>query len=112
MSLKTDDPTLLHMAGRFVIEFLSLSWLERKVANALIGSLPEVSYKTALKYFYQAYHLKPQWKENLFYIAKTLIDVGENNQAKPFVDMALAIPSATLEDQTIDQRLEQFRSIL
>lgn len=112
MAIKTDDPTLLHMAGRFVIEFLSLSWVERKVAAALMGSLPDVSYETALKYFYQAYHLKPQWKENLYYIAKAHIDSGESSEARTYVDMALAIPSNTLEDETIDRRLEQFRDIL
>nr|XP_046919093.1 regulator of microtubule dynamics protein 1-like [Dermatophagoides farinae] len=93
LSLKDDDPTLYHLAGRFCLELLLISWAERKLAGMIVGySLPSITNQDALQYFLKAYQLKPRWKENVFYIVQTLIQTNEQEKAHEYLREALAIP--------------------
>ncbi|XP_068901551.1 regulator of microtubule dynamics protein 1-like isoform X3 [Tenebrio molitor] len=72
------DPVLHHMLGRFAYDIAELKWYERKVAAALFADPPNATYEEALDHFYEAEKLqKADWKENMLYIAKCKIKLGE-----------------------------------
>lgn len=106
MAAKPGDATLHFLAGRFCYEFLSLSWVERKLAKTLFGELPQVSSEEALNYFLQAHQLKPNWKENLLYIAKVLVRDNRKAEAKKYLHQALAIPCDNMLDGNVQKQLE------
>ncbi|XP_027197962.2 regulator of microtubule dynamics protein 1-like [Dermatophagoides pteronyssinus] len=113
MSLKDDDPTLYHLAGRFCLELLAISWAEKKLASMIVGySLPEITYQDALQYFMKAYQLKPRWKENVFFIVQTLIQMNEQGKAHDYLKEALAIPfnEKSGEEQIIHDKLLKLQS--
>ncbi|KAI2801384.1 Regulator of Microtubule Dynamic [Blomia tropicalis] len=109
MSLKSNDPTLYHLAGRFCVEVLAISWIERKIANSFLGTLPNVSQQEALDYFLMAHSIRPNWKENILYIVQTMISMKNRNEAKRYLEQALSLPITSIEENAIQQRLLQIK---
>lgn len=112
MTLREEDPTLYFLAGRFCVELLSLSWIELKLANTFFGALPQVSHQDALQYFYKAYKLKPQWKENIFYLVKMLIKLKDKVEAKIYLEQGLKIPASSEEEIAIQEKLQEMKKLL
>ncbi len=100
LKLKPNDPSLHHMLGRFCFEVSNLSWVERKVASALFSKVPESSYEDSLSNLFKAYELKPNWKENIMFIAKILICQKKYSEAITWIDKGLALENIG-EDDTI-----------
>lgn len=55
------------------VKVASLSWIEKKLATALFSEVPDASYEDSLASFRRAYELRPDWKENMLFMAKVLI---------------------------------------
>ncbi|GBM25609.1 Regulator of microtubule dynamics protein 2 [Araneus ventricosus] len=106
IALKPEDPSLHYMLGRWCYEVASLSWLERKLAATLFSSPPEATLVEARNHLLEAERLKPDWKENLLYLAKTYICEGDYPAAIALIDRALSIPVISENDNIIQNELE------
>ena len=73
IEIQPDNELLHHMYGRWCFEVAGLSWMEKKIAATFFGTPPESSYNEALSSLTRAYELKPNWKENLLWMAKVNI---------------------------------------
>lgn len=109
-SLKEDDSTLNHLIGRFYFEILSLSWIQRKIANTFAGGTEEVNYPNALRYFERAHELKPDWKENILFITRCHLALKNLEQAALFCEKGIAVISIS-EDEIHEKLLELKQSI-
>lgn len=107
--LKPQDPTLHHMLGRWSLEVATLSWLERKLAAALYSRPPESNLQEARAHLLAADKLRPDWKENLLYIAKTYICEGHYGPAMAWIDRAAALPCVDPGDDTVQKELENLQ---
>ncbi|KAG8178318.1 hypothetical protein JTE90_026288 [Oedothorax gibbosus] len=110
IALKPDDPSLHYMLGRWCYEVSMLSWLERKLASTLFSSPPEATLEDAREHLLKAERLKPNWKENILYLAKTNIGEGDYSAAMALIDRALSIPVVSEDDNIIHNELEALES--
>ncbi|GFY76477.1 regulator of microtubule dynamics protein 2 [Trichonephila inaurata madagascariensis] len=110
LSLKPEDPSLHYMLGRWCYEVAMLSWFERKVASTIFSSPPEATLIEARGHLLEAERLKPDWKENLLYLAKTYIGEGDYSTAISLIDRALSIPVIREDDNMIQNELESLES--
>ncbi|XP_076312723.1 regulator of microtubule dynamics protein 1-like isoform X1 [Tachypleus tridentatus] len=117
VELKPDDPTLHHMLGRWCYEIAMLTWWERKIASTLGSPPPESSYEEARQHLLQADQLKPEWKENMLFIAKTYIGEGKYPQALSWIDRAIKGSCVREDDElaqlellTLQNSYEKYRS--
>lgn len=110
IKLDPNDYLLHFMLGRFSYELSSLSWLERRIASALFGRVPASSYEDALTAFIQCDRLKPQWKDNYLWIAKTLIQLKRKPEAKEWINNGLALISVNLLDQMAHRQLIKLKT--
>ena len=76
----------------------SLTWVERKLAAVMFGTPPEASFADAMSKFRIVQKLKPEWKANLFWIAKTAVALKDYATAIQMADEAAAVPSVDEED--------------
>eukprot|EP00095_Tigriopus_kingsejongensis_P008957 maker-scaffold334_size202906-snap-gene-0.14 protein:Tk08957 transcript:maker-scaffold334_size202906-snap-gene-0.14-mRNA-1 annotation:"regulator of microtubule dynamics protein 3" len=114
--LSPTDHTIQHLLGRFCFEVSELSWWERKTASALFAEPPSASMDEARDHFLAAERLKPEgWKENRQFLAKSLIKMGEFEQAVHWLEKADELPIRNPDDQQaqddVSQMLEQYGSL-
>ncbi|ETN79841.1 tetratricopeptide repeat protein [Necator americanus] len=83
--------SLLHMRGRYSYSVANLSWIERKAAAVFYATPPTASMEEALDDFLAAYEEKPEWMENLIYIARIYLAKNDKENAKKFLNKILAI---------------------
>ncbi|KHJ83298.1 hypothetical protein OESDEN_17005, partial [Oesophagostomum dentatum] len=70
LAMDSKEFSLLHMRGRYSYSVASLSWIERKAAAVFYATPPTATMEEALEDFLAAYEVKPDWIENLIYIAR------------------------------------------
>lgn len=102
IKLKPNDPTLYHLLGRWCVSVAGLSWIERSAASALYGDVPNASFEEARDYLVQcdAMHVPSgRWKANSVLVAKCHIMLGNREEAKAWLDRALAPPISNKEDE-------------
>lgn len=110
MELNPEDPTLHHMLGRWSYEVSSLSWMERKVASTLFSKVPECSYDDSLSSLLKAYELKPDWKENILFIAKIFINQKKYQEAIKWIDRGINLNSVGEDDYIVHEELRSLQS--
>lgn len=110
LNLKPDDATLHHLLGRWASEVSNLSWLEKKLASSLFAQVPETSADEALQSLLQAYKIKPEWKQNIYYICKTLISLKRTKEATEWIEKGLACKIDDDDDQVIHDKLLNLKS--
>ena len=110
LEMKPDDATLHHLLGRWACEVSNLSWLERKLAASLFAQVPETSADEALKSLLQAYKIKPEWKQNIYYICKTLISLKRSKEATEWIEKGLTCKIEDDDDQVTHEKLINLRS--
>ncbi|GIY83929.1 regulator of microtubule dynamics protein 2 [Caerostris extrusa] len=88
IALKPEDPSLHYMLGRWC-------------------------YEVAMGHLVEAEKLKPEWKENLLYLAKKIkcsltmmLREGDYSAAIKIIDRALSIPVISEDDNIIHGELE------
>ncbi|EYC44630.1 hypothetical protein Y032_0455g1761 [Ancylostoma ceylanicum] len=90
--------SLLHMRGRYSYSVANLSWIERKAASVFYATPPTATMEEALEDFLAAYEEKPDWIENLIYIARIYLAKGDKENAKNFFSKVIAL-TPTDEDE-------------
>jgi tetratricopeptide (TPR) repeat protein len=105
IKLKPKESGLYHTYGRWCLEVAKLSWLERKLAATLFGAPPEATYEDAVKRFKEADELKPDWKCNNFYMAKSYINLKNYKEAIKLLDLAAKCESKDEEDLVVEPEL-------
>ena len=85
--------------------------MKRQLAAAIFGSPPKSSYEEALKYFMRAEETDPGfWKINRVNIAQCYLKLSKKEEALKWLDLALAMPSDTLDDRNAHKTAEDLRN--
>jgi len=105
LKLNPNDCFLQFMYGRWAFEVAPLSWIERKIAETLYGKVPEADYDTALNAFNKVDQLKPKWKENHLWMAKTLMAQKHNSEAIKWIEIGLSLPNGSVSDEIAHNQL-------
>jgi len=99
VKLNPKDPVLYHLLGRFCYEVSGLSWIERRAAAALFGSVPTATVEEALERLLKAEELsKKAWLENRYIISKCYIDQKKYKDAIGWIDKASQCPTTCEQD--------------
>jgi len=104
MELKPNSRDVRFAHGRWAMEVSALSWMERKIASALFGSVPEASYEDAIKSFEISKSLKAS-KSNGYYMGKCKIELKKYKEAIADLDEAVQVPDNDEEDKIIQKDL-------
>ncbi|RCN49875.1 tetratricopeptide repeat protein [Ancylostoma caninum] len=97
--------SLLHMRGRYSYSVANLSWFERKkswdlqAAAVFYATPPTATMDEALEDFLAAYEEKPDWIENLIYIARIYLAKGDKENAKKFFNKVIALTPTDEEER-------------
>ncbi|XP_076359680.1 regulator of microtubule dynamics protein 3-like isoform X2 [Tachypleus tridentatus] len=94
----------------FEFKVAILSWWERKLASTLITALPESSLDIARMHLLKADSLKPDWKENILFIAKTFIGEGNYTSAMEWIDKAVELKVLSDDDEMAHIELEALQA--
>ncbi|NXI38712.1 RMD2 protein, partial [Galbula dea] len=107
IELKPQDPFLYYLNGRWCYTVTQLSWVEKKVAAAVFGTLPTSTVEEALQNFLKVEEMCPGYsKYNYVYLAKCYKDLGQINNVLKYCDSALSMFSVTDEDKEAHKELE------
>lgn len=89
----------LHVLGRWNYELADLNFIERTVAKIVFGGLPTgASYEQAEKYFTQAVTLSPEKPTHHFELARTLLKLGRNADARQHLEQCITLPEVFWDD--------------
>jgi len=109
--LAPHDHTIQHLLGRFCYEVAALSWWEKKMAATLFAEVPTTSMDEAREHFANAERLKPDgWKENRQFLAKSLVQLGEVEEAVVWLERAAAMPVKNPDDEIAQEDIEKMLS--
>ncbi|EFA76831.1 IPT/TIG domain-containing protein [Heterostelium album PN500] len=82
LELKPEDPTTLHLLGRWCFSVANIGWVERAAASALFGTPPTATFQEALDYYIRADKADPTLIRNSLSIADTYAALKDNASAK------------------------------
>ena len=105
ISIRKSDFITFYTYGRWCFEVAALSWIERKIAKTLFGEVPEATYEDAMDKFKQVQELKPEWKANLYWLAKTAAAKKDYVEAIKYADLAAGFPSVDEEDVIYEKEI-------
>ncbi len=91
------DPTSAyahHMMGRWHYELADLSWIERTLAEALYGELPDASIEQAIQYFRTARKLEPGNVSHGLWLARSLLRAGRKEEARQVLEATVRLSPA------------------
>ncbi|KAK2169645.1 hypothetical protein LSH36_8g08046 [Paralvinella palmiformis] len=109
IEIAPNDPSSLHLMGRWCYGVYMLSWLERKAAAALFATPPTATIDEALENFLKADKLSPgKWKENTLFIAKCYIEKRDYYSAVEWLDKANNIESISQDDRNSQKEIDNF----
>ncbi|VDK33914.1 unnamed protein product [Gongylonema pulchrum] len=81
--------TMLHSRGRFSYEVANLSWVERRLCNALFSQVPSATIEEALSDFLEAEKCAQfVWPENLLYIVRCYALKKDKKHATMYLEKA------------------------
>jgi len=104
LDLKPNDPTTLHLLGRWCFSVASISFIERGVASALFGTPPQSSYQEALEYFLKAYEADPTVIRNLIFVGDCYTNLKDKTKAKEFYEKAAnSVPKSEFEKTLVEE---------
>lgn len=106
LSLNPNDQLMQSMYGQWCYNVASLSWVERKVAAAIYGEVPNADYNMALQAFKKVQELNPESKENHLWLAKTHIALKQTTEAKQYLQKGLTLPNKNINDEIAHQQLD------
>lgn len=104
-----DDYIARYTYGRWCFEVAGLSWVERKIASVMFGTPPEASFEDAMAHFRAVQQVKPDWKANLCWIAKTAVALKQYATAIQEADKAHEVPAVDEEDIVSEKEIAAIR---
>lgn len=105
LKLSPNDETLHYLIGRWSSEVSNLTWLEKRLAATLYSNVPEATANEALASLLRAYELRPEWKQNIYYISKTLLNMKRKDEAFIWLEKGLVLPVDDEDDQMTHDKL-------
>uniref|UniRef100_A0A8R1DFK6 Uncharacterized protein n=1 Tax=Caenorhabditis japonica TaxID=281687 RepID=A0A8R1DFK6_CAEJA len=103
LAVNNGDFELTHMRGRFCYTVASLSFVERMAAK-VVGQIPDVSYKDALKDLLKAEELEEDVAENQLFIGKTYLALNDFVNAKKWLMKTVSnISDVPVEQEYYDE---------
>lgn len=105
LKINPNDYLMQSMYGQWCYQVASLTWLERKIANAIYGNVPKADYDMALNAFKKSNELN-ETKESTLWIAKTLIAKKQTAEVKQYVQKGLTLPNKSVADEVAHKELE------
>lgn len=106
LRIRTDDFITYYTYGRWCYEVASLSWVERKIAAVIFDTPPEATFADAKEKFLKVQELKPNWKANLFWIAKCAVNLKDYSTAIEYADMASQAEKSDEEDFLVQHDID------
>jgi len=88
MELKPNDPTTVHLYGRWCFGVANISWIERTMASTLFATPPTSSYDEALKYFLEAADIQPHYIRNAIFIGDCYTNLKQADKAQEWYKKA------------------------
>ena len=90
-----------------------MSWLERALAHALVGEVPDGNKEQALDYIAHAVELDPSLHVAQFEAGLTYLSIGRRAEAIYYLEKAESMPAQTTQDnrnrQLARRMLERLR---
>ncbi|VDM73385.1 unnamed protein product [Strongylus vulgaris] len=109
LAMNAKEYTLLHMRARYSYSVASLSWFERKIAAVFFATPPTATMEEALEDFLAADKEKPDWIENLIYIARIYYANNDKENVRKYCNRLLAL-KPTDEDER--DRVQEAKKML
>ncbi|GAM26695.1 hypothetical protein SAMD00019534_098700 [Acytostelium subglobosum LB1] len=108
LELKPNDPTTLHLLGRWCYSVANIGWAERTIASALFGTPPTATFQEALDYFLQADQQDPLLVRNVLYLGDTYAALKDNVKAKEYyVRVSKMQPRSEIEKAQVAEGLKK-----
>jgi tetratricopeptide (TPR) repeat protein len=106
LRIRQDDFITYYTYGRWCYEVASLSWMERKIAAVIFDAPPEATFADAQDKFLKVHELKPNWKANLYWIAKCAVNLKDYSTAIKYADMASQAENSDEEDLLVQHDID------
>ncbi|XP_052505301.1 regulator of microtubule dynamics protein 2 [Budorcas taxicolor] len=108
-----EEPFLYYLKGRYCYSVSKLSWIERKMAATLFGSIPSSTVQEALQNFLKVEELQPGFsKSNYMFMAKCYVDLNQIDNAVKFCNLAMLLPCITKEDEDAQKEVKKISTSL
>jgi len=89
----------MHVLGRWNYELADLNFIERTVAKIVFGGLPSgASYEQSAQYFAQAIKFSPEKPVHHYELARTLLKLDRDSDARQHLEQCLALPEVFWDD--------------
>ncbi len=93
-----------HMLGRWHQELAGIGSMTRALARVIYGALPDASYAEAVRCFQKAIALNPGRLIHTVELGRTYAAMGNEAEAKKYLEKGLAMPSLEKDDPETKQR--------
>lgn len=108
IELLPEEPFLYYLNGRYCYAVSKLSWIEKKMAATLFGTIPSSTIQEALQNFLKVEELHPDFsKSNYMYLSKCYSDLKQIENAKKFCELAKQFPCLTREDKDAEEEVKK-----
>lgn len=102
------NPFLFYLNGRYCYAVSKLSWIEKKMAATLFGTIPSSTIQEALQNLLMAEELQPGFsKSNYVYLSKCYRDLKQIEKARKFCDLAKQLPCITKQDEKAEEEVKK-----
>lgn len=102
IELEPNDPLAYNLLGRYYYNVAGLSWIEKTVAEKLLGAPMNGTYQDAEREFRRAHQLRDDWLPCGLWMARVLLAQKRPiEEVKQWIDLSLSMecrePSSEIE---------------
>mmetsp|Transcript_22240 Transcript_22240/g.54332 ORF Transcript_22240/g.54332 Transcript_22240/m.54332 type:complete len:248 (+) Transcript_22240:86-829(+) len=102
------DATSEYGLGKWYFSCANIGWMQRKVAAALFGELPEAKYEDAVEWYKKAIEHSEQHKRFCLALAECYQAMGKTAERKQWAQKALDAPAASdTEKELVDKEAKK-----
>ena len=109
LSLNPNDDVALTILGSFHRALSNVSWIERQLADLLLGGLPKGGFKEGEAAFLKAIALSPTSVRHRFELAMLCREAGQTDRSNDIMREAVTLRPQMLSDF---RRIEQMKAML
>lgn len=108
IELLPEEPLLYYLNGRYCYAVSKLSWIEKKMAATLFGTVPTSTIQEALQNFLKVEELQHDFsKANYIYLSQCYRDLKQIENARKFCTLAKRLPCITREDKEAEEEVKK-----